>query len=688
MKIKSLLLAMGCLVVASQAIAAQNTAAVPVKSFHYADNHRPQYHFSPQANWMNDPNGMVYFQGEYHLFFQYYPDGTKWGPMHWGHAISNDLVHWEEYPVAIYPDENGWIFSGSAVFDVNNTSGLGTAENPPLVAIFTYHNDVEARKHNPNFQTQGVAYSLDKGRTWTPYAKNPVLIGPNIPDFRDPKVSWYEPEKKWIMTLAVQNHVSFYSSKDLLSWKHESDFGLDFGVHAGVWECPDLIRIPVQNSKDNKYILLVSINPGGPNGGSATQYFVGDFDGTEFKLDAQMRRQVAKTSALFPAGKVFESFEGGLGNWDVTGNGFSIGAIPTNSLSVKGITSFQGNNQLGSLANGDSGTGRMLSKTFVIDFPYINFLVGGGNIPEKLSVNLLVDGKPVLSASGTSSNKINMVSWDVNTYKNKPAQIEIVDNATEGWGHIDVDQFVFAKEAAHVEIEHTNWLDYGTDDYAGVTWSNIQDGDGRRLFLGWMNNWDYANEVPTDAWRGAMTIPRELRLYKKTEGYRVSSVPVAELNSLRTKSFSRRASVVESSINLSELAHLDSGLFELDLNILANSSKQIKLDIGNNLNEKVSLILDRASNQLILDRTQAGKSRFHKGFASKQFAPIDGKAKSYKLQVYQDASSIEVFVNNGETTMTALVYPNEAYTHVALSTDARIELAQWSIYQLDSIWRK
>ena len=228
---------------------------------------RPAFHFTPPKNWMNDPNGMVYYQGEYHLFYQHNPHDTVWGPMYWGHAISKDMVNWEHQPIKLFPDEHGTIFSGSAVIDWQNTSGLGSKENPPMVAIFTYHNDEKAKEGAIDFQTQGIAYSLDKGRTWTKYEGNPVLKNPGIRDFRDPKVSWDPQTKSWIMVLAQDDHIGFYSSKNLINWQQESTFGAEWGSHAGVWECPDLIRVRVEGTNTYKYVLLVSINPGAPNGG-------------------------------------------------------------------------------------------------------------------------------------------------------------------------------------------------------------------------------------------------------------------------------------------------------------------------------------------------------------------------------------------------------------------------------------
>ncbi len=254
-----------------------------VKKLHaqtYSDPYRPQIHFSPKEHWMNDPNGMVFYKGVYHLFFQYYPDSTVWGPMHWGHATSKDLVHWKQQPIALYPDSLGYIFSGSAVIDQQNTSGFGKNGHPPMVAIFTHHDPKGEKEGRNNFQNQSLAYSLDEGKTWTKYAGNPVLKNPGIKDFRDPKVRWYEEGKKWIMTLATLDRIDFYSSKNLKTWTKESEFGKDLGAHGGVWECPDLF--PMNYKGKTVWILIVNINPGGPNGGSATQYFTGDFDGKTF----------------------------------------------------------------------------------------------------------------------------------------------------------------------------------------------------------------------------------------------------------------------------------------------------------------------------------------------------------------------------------------------------------------------
>ncbi|MEO5066138.1 GH32 C-terminal domain-containing protein [Bacteroides ovatus] len=230
---------------------------------------RPTYHFSPLYGWMNDPNGMVYRDGEYHLFYQHNPYGSKWGNMHWGHAISKDLINWEHRPDAITPDALGTIFSGSAVVDTDNTAGFGAGA---IVAIYTQNSDR---------QVQSIAYSTDNGRSFTKYENNPVLTS-DARDFRDPKVFWHKETQRWIMLLAVGQEMQIFSSSNLKDWAFESSFGEGQGAHGGVWECPDLFELPVDGTNEKKWVLLCNLNPGGPFGGSATQYLVGTFNGKEF----------------------------------------------------------------------------------------------------------------------------------------------------------------------------------------------------------------------------------------------------------------------------------------------------------------------------------------------------------------------------------------------------------------------
>jgi fructan beta-fructosidase len=249
-----------------------------------AEQHRPQFHFTPQKGWMNDPNGLVYADGVYHLFYQHYPDSTVWGPMHWGHASSADLVHWEQHPIALAPDTLGYIFSGSIVLDSLNTSGFGDGKIAPMVAIFTYHNMEFEKAGRKDRESQGIAYSLDKGMTWTKYAQNPVLANKGDQDFRDPKVFWHAASKRWIMPLAVGEHLEIFTSENLKNWQKTSDFGKKDGNHGGVWECPDLFPIKADDGSE-KWVLVQNIGRGAIAGGSGTQYFVGNFDGKSFKND-------------------------------------------------------------------------------------------------------------------------------------------------------------------------------------------------------------------------------------------------------------------------------------------------------------------------------------------------------------------------------------------------------------------
>ncbi|MBN2640004.1 MAG: glycoside hydrolase family 32 protein, partial [Bacteroidales bacterium] len=284
-----------------------------------AEKYRPQFHFSPEAHWMNDPNGMVYYEGEYHLFYQYYPNATVWGPMHWGHAVSSDLVTWDHLPIALYPDSLGYIFSGSTVVDTANSSGLKIGDEDPLVALFTYSNPEWEKAGRNDYQYQGMAYSNDKGRTWEKYGV--VISNPGQKDFRDPKVIWHEGSQKWIMTIVAGQHAEFYSSPDLKNWKKESEFGYEVGDHSGVWECPDLFPIKVKGSDETKWVLLVSVQPGNP----PVQYFIGAFDGTTFTpdntqsvpkyLDYGWDNYAGVTWANTPVGDDEKLFIGWMSNW-------------------------------------------------------------------------------------------------------------------------------------------------------------------------------------------------------------------------------------------------------------------------------------------------------------------------------------------------------------------------------------
>lgn len=324
---------------------------------------RPTYHYTPAANFMNDPNGLVYYNGVYHLYYQHNPWGNSAGNGSWGHATSTDLVKWTEHPIAIPSDANEEVWSGSVVVDKANTSGLGsTKKNPPLVAVYT------SRDKNTGLQRQALAYSLDAGETWTKYSGNPVLdIGSQ--DFRDPKVFWNEGTNRWVMVVAksVERKVGIYSSADLKTWTHESDFG-PAGATGSVWECPDLFSLPYTDTNGvttQKWVLTLSV-------AGKMQYFVGDFDGSSFSSP--------DTSYTPPGGTVLSDFEGPTwdAGWTTTGNAFGTGP----DVPPADVFGAIGSRYVDSYGEGDFQVGTLSSPDFMIDRPYLNLLVGGGNYPH------------------------------------------------------------------------------------------------------------------------------------------------------------------------------------------------------------------------------------------------------------------------------------------------------------------
>jgi len=469
-----------------------NSVAKPENSY------RPYFHFTPLSGWMNDPNGLVFYDHEFHLFYQHYPDSTVWGPMHWGHAVSKDLLKWDHLPIALFPDSLGYVFSGSALVDSTNTSGLGSAENPPMLAYFTYHQmeDMEAGK--TGYQSQGVAYSLDKGRTWEKYSKNPILTFPEIKDFRDPKVFYHHTSKQWVMVIGSGDHYKFYNSKNLLDWTYASSFGKEIETK-GVWECPDLFPLPFAGK--DIWVMITSVNDGGPNGGSSTQYFLGDFDGQRFTLNEH----------------------------------YMQGRFPL-------------------------------------------------------------------------------------------------------------------------------WLDFGKDNFAGITWSGIPATDGRRIFIGWMSNWQYAQKVPTKDWRGAMTIPRILSLVQTEDGIRIKSEPVnlskkegnlnadkrSQVSSLSSTplviDFSKKGATVSNRLSLYPI----------------NEESNVLLEFSNVLNEKVTLRYHQDS--FYFDRHSSGFTKFSPHFAAQiQQAPRFSDSDTLHLNLLLEPASIEIFADSGLTTMTNIFFPSTPF---------------------------
>ena len=419
---------------------------------------RSIYHHTPVYGWMNDPNGMFYKDGVWHLYYQYNPYGSQWENMTWAHSTSTDLIHWKNHGEVIQPDALGTIFSGSSVVDKENTAGFG---KDAVVAFYTSAGAV---------QTQSIAYSTDNGETFKKYVNNPILTS-DVPDFRDPNVFWNEEVKQWNLILAAGQQMNIYSSKNLKDWKYESSFGEGYGNHGGVWECPDLLKM------GDKWVLICNINPGGPFGGSATQYFVGSFDGHKF------------------------------------------------------------------------------------------------------------------------------------TCESKP--------------------------------EVTKWMDYGKDHYATVSFSNAP--DGRIVVLPWMSNWQYANQVPTQQFRSANGLPRDLGLYSYNGEDYVSVKPSPEVFAAFEKKPSGR---------------LQSAAYIEVTNIKSNASIVLSNDKG----ERVTMVYDGKNATFSMDRTESGVTDFHSDFKAKTVAPTNGVIKS--MQIFIDHCSIEAFDTEGKVAMTNLVFPSKPYDKI------------------------
>ncbi len=487
----------------------------------YDEPFRPQFHFTPAKNWMNDPNGPIFYKGEYHLFYQYNPSGNDWGHMSWAHAVSNDLLHWQHLPVAI-PEENGvMIFSGSTVVDWHNSSGFCKGANPAdsscLVAIYT--------GHTAKLQTQNLAYSNDNGRTWTKYPGNPV-IDLHMKDFRDPKVFWHEPTHKWVMVAALPtlHKVRFFGSTDLKHWNALSDFG-PAGSNKGVWECPDLFSLPLEGEiGQTRWLLSININPGGISGGSADQYFVGQFDGSKF-----------------------------------------------------------------------------------------------------------VNENPV---------------------------------------------------------DRVLWADYGKDFYASTSFSDIREKDGRRIWLGWLMNWDYAAKAPTDPWRGSLTIPRVLSLNRFPEGIRLVQRSARELSTLRQNRFIilGRDFTAANGPLLARRIHSDAQEISAEIEAASSTEAGFRVRVGKV--EATTIGINWARNEVFIDRTRSGAVAFDDKFPGRHTGPLlPANSKRVLLHIFLDRSSVEVFVNDGATVLTDAIFPaHESQGTELYSQGGEAHMVKLEIWTLRSLW--
>lgn len=837
--------AAGC-TLAAAVPAMADTAPAPA-----SEQHRPYLHFSPERNWMNDPNGMVYENGTWHLFFQHNPNGTRWGDMSWGHATSTDLVHWEEQPLAIPQtfDVSGAaiedIFSGSVVVDEENTTGFGTAENPPLVAIYTSAY-TGAHPTLAGTQAQSLAYSLDHGQTWTKYEGNPVYDRDSA-NFRDPKVFRYtnpdSGESYWVMAAveATSYQVVLSRSDDLKTWTELSIFG-PANATGGIWECPDLFPLAVDGDPANtKWVLVVNLNPGAPNGGSGGQYFVGDFDGTTFTSESTVSADQLPEGTLF-AGFDEGSYEGWTaknepGNWK---NGPWGGAPASGTLAGQNpVSGFVGAGLVNGFNDGDWPVGALESPTFTVGEDFVNLLVGGGDHPhvdgtqlgneppagrtlfdfelpdgttladngweitgdfatdparnpstaggdhylgqkrlntweggpkgddnvgdltspaftiepgedhlsfllgggkrtdgslevellvdgevvraetgpeagalnwrswdvaefagretrlrvhdaatggwghltadhfvlgaaaalvrsDETSVNLIVDGEVVRSSTGANSEGLDWRSWDVSEFVGREASIRIVDNNRSGWGHLLVDQVMFSDAAAAPRIEGYDWLDWGRDYYASVSFANAP--DGRRVMLGWMNDWDYANDIPTGTWRSSMALPRDVELVSTPKGPRLSQRVVPEFGELEQTDRAHRETA-RPIADGTEALPVSGDVVRIDATFAPGEADAVGLSVLGDDESATRIGYDTAAARLFVDRRDSGNTAFHPAFASIDDAPVALADGRIGITAYVDRASVEVFTADGRTSITDQTFPNAGADAISVWAD-------------------
>lgn len=611
--------------------------------------YRPKYHYSPRQNWMSDPNGLVYYNGKYHLFYQYNPSGTQPANMSWGHAVSPDLVHWEEKAVAI-PVQNGVVaYSGSVVVDWNNTSGFGINNKPPLVAIYT---------GSSNVQDQRLAYSNDEGETWINYAQNPVIASNNN-HFRDPKVFWHELTQKWVMVVATGDYkaIHFYSSTNLKNWTLMQVLGNIENV-AGSWECPDLFRLPVNNDPNNiKWVLAHSVTPN-------AQYFVGDFDGENFNWQKSE-----------PTGILIDDFErDNYGSWIRTGDAF--GDAPSTPTTV--AAGFLGNRFVYSFSPDNSGQGKLVSPDFIIQKKHISFLIGGGYHPNNAYIKLVTNGQTVRSSTGMNEDIMKWRNWEVSSLIGQTAHIEIIDSATLAWGHINIDHII----QSDVGYDHVNYgqVDYGKDFYALQSFSDMP--DGRRIWLAWMNNWSYAVNIPTTPWKGMMSIPREIKLETHNGQIKLIQKPIEELKVLR------KDSLFFHNINLStvnnSLDTLAFKYFEIEGKVSVLNKKGFVLKFKKNGPQYSEFIFDFINKEIRFNRANSGKLSDDYNFNTLQIAPLIIKNDFIDIHLFVDNSSVELFSGGGQVVMSNQIFPDSTSNKIELtSLDQDITLEKFDIWNFE-----
>lgn len=634
------------------------------------EKYNPGYHFYPSI----DPTGLFYYGGKYFL--------------NWNTAVSNDLVHWKitedgiertKVVKSIFGNSGGSnpfgpgslsqsqvisIESGSAVVDWNNTSGVSKNSYPPLIA----------------FQSRSIAYSMDTAKSWIKYENPPTIE--NSSGIGDPKVFWYEPEKKWVLLMGWTSgqKIKFFSSKNLRDWKYMSEFG-PWGAVNKAWNCVDFFPLAVDGNPSNiKWVLVISVQT------CSGQYFIGDFDGTRFTLDQEFINELTH-DAYQPLGTMLFNFERGIDDWKMEGDAFI--ECPSNA---EGISGKEGKRFINSAHNRISSKGRITSPEFTITKNCINFLVGGGSYPNNECVNLLVDGKVARTQSGTDNSNLTWKGWNVSEFRGKQARIEIVDNITEGKsmfdrGFIYCDAIMLcdelpAPEKYNSEWEKAFWVDWGSDFYAARSWSNYAPDEKRNIWVGWMGNHLYRSNEPLF---GLISVPRSLELKTFPEGIRLIQNPIKELESLRISHKTAERNTFEGIWTPKKFSPSKNS-YELIVEFENISAEEFGLKLCTGENEKTTVGYTVSKEELYVDRRNSGYYEFSKAFPGISKGPLKNRTNTIKLHIFIDKCSIEVFGNNGETVISSKIYPDTSSLGIELfSNNGKVKVKSLDMWELGSI---
>lgn len=632
--------------------------------------YNPTYHFYPSG----DPTGLFCFGGLYYN--------------NWGIASSSDFVHWQYVPNGLAKKmmanpslpkavrdsirrANRLGGSGTIVIDKDNCSGLGKNGNPPLLSF--WHNDSDPWGN----QVVGLAYSNDTAKSWIRYKKFPI-VDINSREFRDPKVFWYQPEKKWIMAIGWADvpKIKFFSSTNLIDWEFMSDFG-PFGAIKGVWECVDLFPLPVDGNPENvKWVLSVSVQP------LSGQYFIGKFDGKCFTLDTEFAMDIKKDDYL-PKGEVLFDFEKGINDWKMEGDAFIESPANQALLRQGAIMGKEGQFFINSHHDGAKSTGKITSPEFKITKGYINFLEGGGYMPGFESINLLVDGKIVCSQTGNNSGGLQWAAWDVSGFKGKKGNIEIVDNATDGAGYIYADHFMQCDEPAKIaEREKAFWIDYGPDFFAVRSWNNYPANEKRIIWSGWMGSWRYGGTEPV---RGMQSVPREVKLRTFPEGVRLLQSPVKELESLRKTHLKADVAGFEG-IWIPAKFKPTKNNYELVVEFENVSAEDFGLKLCVGGSQKTVVGYNAATEELYVDRRHSGYDKTISLFSQMYKGPLKNMTNTVKLHIFVDNCSVEVFANDGETVISSKIYPDASSLGIEFfSNRGMVKVKSADLWELESI---